>query len=233
MTYSANEILTILDDGAETYEFPMLDNNYFYLGREKMHIYINETEWLIVFQELSYFIKMGSFVNSVVAFGNLIQKSGNILIKEVISESTPNKFFDLHNNFLLNPLRFEVLIKGVKKEFILSEEDYKNVKIDVGDEKMPNQAKIIRYLAYNIPDFIFFQNDEVLEICGRRDKNLNLFLDLSDWHHPDLINDEMPSELDCFQSLARAIEKNDKQLFKCPKKRHNTHWSNWEWYRRR
>lgn len=72
---------------------------------------------------------------------------------------------------------------------------------------MPNEAKIIRFLISAIPDELYFTTDELLKICGREHCNLEEFITLGDWSHPDLVNGEKPSEIPCFQSLAEALEK--------------------------
>jgi hypothetical protein len=231
MAFSADEVLQILDEGAKTYDFPVLDNDYFYFGKEKLILFRSSNEWLIVFQELSYSIKAGSFVTKVTAFGNKLNENGTLLIKETISEEFNTEMFDADGNFTLNPLHFKVVINGVDREFIPIRNDYQKIGIDIEDDQMPNEAKIIRYLSYIIPNDLFFSNDELLEICGRKDSNIRVFMELEDWSHPDLINDELPSENLCFQSIAKALEENDKNLYNCPKEEYNTHWSNWEWYK--
>lgn len=230
MAISAKTILTTLDDGANHYEFPMLDNIYFYYGAAKMSAFRSAEEWLIVFQEISFSIRDGKFVNVITAFGNKIGKNGIISIEKIITESSEDQMFDDEGNFLLNPIHFKVKIKGIEREFNLSAEDYTNIGIALNDKQMPNEAKIIRFLISAIPDELYFTTNELLKICGREHCNLEEFITLDDWSHPDLINDEKPSEIPCFQSFAEALEKNDRTLYQCPKEDYNTHWSNWEWY---
>ncbi|MBN2494909.1 MAG: hypothetical protein JXR96_09995 [Deltaproteobacteria bacterium] len=231
MRWSAADILDILDEGAETYDFPMLDNNYFYLGRERLAVFRNRTEWLIAFQGLAFSLKGGGFVNSTAAFGNALEENGIVRIEDVALESPDSAFFDAENRFRLDPLDFKLIIKGTEREFTPSEDAYRMLGIDVRDAGMPKQAKIIRYLSHAIPDELFFRHEEILSICGRTGSGLKVLVELDDWQHPDLLNDEMPSQTTCFRSLAVAIEKNDIGLLDCPKDRCNAHWSNWEWYR--
>jgi hypothetical protein len=231
MRYSANEILEILDQGANTYDFPMLDNNYFYLGKERMTVFRNNNEWLIIFQELSFSLKANKFTNVVAAFGNCIKESGIISLEPVINESSDDKMFDDNYKFLLNPLDFKVAIKGVERKFKPTRRDYEELGINIDDKEMPNEAKIIRYLAYTIPKELFFTNEKLLKICKRKAEDIKVFMELDDWYHPDLINDELPSENLCFQSIAVALEKNALDLYNCPEEEYNTHWFNWEWYK--
>jgi hypothetical protein len=231
MVFSAANILEVLDEGAYNYEFPMLDNIYHYLSGTKIAAFRSINEWLIVFQKTSFFISAGEFSNVINAFGNNIKKNGIISIEKIISESLKDKMFDDEGNFLLNPLHFKVNIKGIEREFNPTEDDYKKIGIESNDDKMPNEAKIIRYLMSVIPNELFFSTVDLLKICGRENSNLEVFITLDDWSHPDLVNDEKPSEIPSFQSLAEALEKNDKALYKCLEEEYNTHWSNWEWYR--
>ena len=231
MVFSAANILGVLDKGAYHYDFPMLDNIYFYLGGAKIISFRSVNEWLIAFQEISFSIRDGKFSNAITAFGNNIEKNGIISIEKIIAESLKDKMFDEEGNFLLDPLQFKVNIKGIEREFIPTEDDYKKIGITSNDDIMPNEAKIIRYLMSVIPNELLFSAVDLLKICGREKSNLEVFITLDDWSHPDLVNDEKPSEIPCFQSLAEALEKNDRALYKCLKEEYNTHWSNWEWYK--
>ena len=231
MTISAGDILKTLDEGADTYDFPTLNNIYFYFGKIKIAIFRNANEWLLIFQELSFFIKSKKFVNTVYVFGNTIEGTRIQFINQILFESADDKMFDYFFNLLLNPLDFQVVIKGDEKRFTPTPKEYQDIGIDIEDEKMPVEAKIIRYLTNKIPELLFFNHDELLEMCEKKDSNLKLFMELDDWYHPDLVDDELPSDSPCFVSLAEAIEKNDSTIYRCPEDSYNIHWSNWEWYR--
>jgi hypothetical protein len=42
---SANDILAILDDNAESFTFPMLDNGYVYLAATRLSLFRSEVDW--------------------------------------------------------------------------------------------------------------------------------------------------------------------------------------------
>lgn len=230
MPFLASEILENLDKGAESFDFPVLDNTYYYLGKEKLVTFRSNDEWLMVFQEISFSIRAASVENVVSAFGSHLDKNGIILISWIIQEDR-TKMYDDDNNFLLKTMDFKVVINGTERHFNPTSNDYRQLGIDLADDKTPDEAKITRYLASAIPDELFFDNERLLEICKRSDGNLEVFLELEDWYHPDLINEEKPSETRCFQTLAEALAGNDKSLYQCPAEDYNTHWSNWEWYK--
>jgi hypothetical protein len=49
---------------------------------------------------------------------------------------------------------------------------------------------------------------------------------LSNWHHPDLVMSEKPSQTETFQQIADVILTGDKTLYNT-KELTNTHWINW------
>jgi hypothetical protein len=51
-------------------------------------------------------------------------------------------------------------------------------------------------------------------------------LQLEEWHHPDLLNDERPGTSETFQQLAQILETGDVRLYR-PSHPPNTHWRNW------
>ena len=51
-------------------------------------------------------------------------------------------------------------------------------------------------------------------------------LELDEWHHPDTVNDEMPSDTESFQQLVQVLVQGDVSLYR-PTEPPNTHWSHW------
>src|SRR2546421_2219927 len=60
---------------------------------------------------------------------------------------------------------------------------------------------------------------------GLRD-GLPLFMQLDEWQHPDIMNRELPSEMQSFQMLADAMASGEKSRYR-PTVPPNTHWRNW------
>jgi hypothetical protein len=54
----------------------------------------------------------------------------------------------------------------------------------------------------------------------------NQLLTLNEWHHPDIMQHQKPSETECFRSLADAIAMGNPSLYQ-PKEAPNTDWRNW------
>ena len=55
---------------------------------------------------------------------------------------------------------------------------------------------------------------------------LTQILQLEEWNHPDLCNDQLPSESETFQMLAEVLVTGDTTRYR-PTLAPNTHWSNW------
>jgi len=51
-------------------------------------------------------------------------------------------------------------------------------------------------------------------------------LRLDEWYHPDLADEQLPSQCSTFQMLAAAIAENNLSLYK-PITPSNTHWLDW------
>src|SRR5260370_41665061 len=64
------------------------------------------------------------------------------------------------------------------------------------------------------------------ELRARIPSDLPRLLMLDEWHHPDLINGEKPSDSQTFQQLAEALVEGDAGCY-APSLPPNTHWSHW------
>jgi hypothetical protein len=51
-------------------------------------------------------------------------------------------------------------------------------------------------------------------------------MQLDEWFHPDIANDEKPSENETFQFIANVLESGSSDCYQ-PTKSPNNHWSNW------
>ncbi len=80
-----------------------------------------------------------------------------------------------------------------------------------------------RYLAET-------RRDDVLATDEERTKQvlpgLPQVLLLDEWRHPDLVEDERPSDTDTFRQIAEVASTGDASKYKAPEPS-NTHWSNW------
>jgi len=221
------EILPQLDRHAETYDFPMLNNVDFKLAAVRLVAFRSPSEWLLVFQEIAVF-RLQRFVNAISAYGNRLSKPGTQLFKDdILRVSTHGPpLWDEEGHFGLNPCDFLIQIGGKDHHFTPSRQDYQAAGVDLeGGDGGP--IKILRLLVHLLPGELYATDQYLLRVCERADAELEKFLQLDGWRHPDIADDELPSESPCFRSLAEALSAGDSNLYECPPEHWNTHWSNW------
>ena len=220
------EILSQMDREAAEYHFPMLDNAYLCSAGIRLTAFSSASEWLIVFQQIGV-MEDRDFANVVSAYGNRLDKPGVQEVARLVEPPPGGRIRDANEHLNLDMWDFTIAINGQVRHFTPSKEDYAAAGVDVDDEA-PSPVKILRLLVAQIPEELFLPDDKLLQICGRAGAGLKKFLQLEEWHHPDLANDERPGMNPCLRSLARALAMNDASLYECPAASFNTHWSQWE-----
>jgi hypothetical protein len=225
-----HEILHQLDEYAGKYNFPMLDNLYIHNADIRLTVFRSNLEWLMIFQEIAYSERHG-FVNDISAYGNKISNAGIQRGLTLASTVFGDSIFDDLGKCALDRYRIELKIRGNVLKLSPSKEDYERAGIHAESStgsSISECIQILRLLTFLRPEEFFISDKELLDLCGRTDDGLEKFIQLEDWYHPDISSDELPSQSQCFQSLARAIARNDKKLYRCPPELWNTHWTNWE-----
>lgn len=56
--------------------------------------------------------------------------------------------------------------------------------------------------------------------------DMSQILQLEEWHHPNVVEDDRPSRSDTFQQLTRVLATGEVRLYQ-PTQPPNTHWRNW------
>jgi hypothetical protein len=77
-----------------------------------------------------------------------------------------------------------------------------------------------------IPEYSYLFWLTAEEISKKIPSDLPVFMTLDNWHHPDLVKDEYPSDTETFQQLADVLVTGDKNLYNT-NEINNTHWINW------
>lgn len=234
---TTDEILDALDDGAERHEFPMFDNMYIRYGDARLTAYRSASEWLIAIQLVEFFRPSVSFMVAIHAFGNRLQRCG---LQPFPSEPPPPHwqaewhrlepaagfpFKDDAGNFGLDPGQFQIMVNGNTHAFAPTAEEYRAAGMDT-DATVPPEAKILWLLVDRFGAELFYPDDLLLYRCQRHGQGLRCLIHVDQWRHPDLINDELPSDVQTFQMLANALAHADASLYQ-PSDEPNTHWSHW------
>jgi uncharacterized protein DUF7003 len=220
-----SEILKQLDKYYEDLEFPLPRNANYPMADVRLTAFRNQSEWLIVFEVIAAAISQGWFQDMIFAYGNRVKAPGLLTAENVVQAAPGYPIRDADGRFILNLDHFEVLIRGQKRDFSPSKEDFRKAGLQ-SQGKMPGPIYFLRLLVSLCPGDLFLPKEELLKRI--RKSELQTFMQLDDWHHPDLAADEPPSRNSCFQSLASALAKDDPDLYSCSPTKFNTQWTDWE-----
>lgn len=223
------EILRQLDVEAESYVFPMLDNGYYYHADQKMTIFRDDKRWAILLEVLAFFNHesgLDGITTIANVFGNCLTGwNDNNNFNYFASDNGIETFFTDDTIYLpyLNPEAKNILVRGQEIPIIFDRQYYKSKKVELEYEDKITPWEFLRGL---IPDKsnLFWVTRE--EISTKIPKDLPIFMTLDNWHHPNLVEDEKPSETETFQQLADVIMTGDKNLYNTTEIT-NTHWTNW------
>jgi hypothetical protein len=226
----------ILNEWDKLISFPPIPPADFGYARARLTVYRSDAEWLTIIELIGYESESGECLNEVYAQGNMLPSKRNTHFVTVLEPPKHSAYFpyfeDEEGNILLNPLDFTVEIYGVQHHFAPSLADYAKLGIDLARTtagEIDAIVKILRYLTYTYSELVFLDARKILRMF-RRPEDLPLFLQTYDWQHPDWQQREKPSDSQCLKVLAAAIAQNDPDLYICPEKLVNTHWSYWpEW----
>lgn len=223
---NSSDVIEQLDEEAKSYDFPMLNNLYFANADIRLKVFRSPSEWLLIFEELSFCRNPPDFIDGISVYGNQVDNPGSLCAVPVIKDQKGSSLWNEDGDFLLDRWSFEVEIGGKLLSFSLTEEDYRKAGIDTSAED-DYPAQILRYLSFLYSDDLFQSDSFLLKQCGKNTSGLTKLIQLDDWYHPDIADDELPSQTETFQKLAEAIVSGDSSLYLVVDEEPNTHWSNW------
>jgi hypothetical protein len=238
MNWTSKEILKVLDDCTESFNFPMLDNGYIYLAATKMTLFWSNNDWALVIEIFGYSPRSEIPDIQLYTFSSKLHNRNsehNYVTQEAYQNYLVNNpynearfVYPIENEDWLDEKDQEkvktgsfVTVRG-KTVAPISNELYKDYSI-VLENKTPMVFELARLLAAMKRESILANNNE------RRENvypNLNQILVLDEWYHPDLVEGELPSGNETFQQLAEVLETGDISKYK-PTKEPNTAWGNW------
>lgn len=212
-SYSAADILKQLDDCAEAYTFPVLDNAYVYPADTRMTLYRDEERWALVIEVLGFNSHMGGtegIDNALYCFGNCLRRPPGI---------SPDDLLRLVSDGDSGPLFEEPHGTGIRKGAT-------DLRIRGRLVPAPPSAEAFELLRALVPG----HRDQLLatdeELQSRLPADLPRLLRLDEWNHPDIAEGDLPGESPTFKMLAQALETGNPGLYR-PRRKPNTHWSNW------
>ncbi len=217
------QILRTLDEYAEKLDFPVLDNPNYKLAGARLSAFRADSEWLIVFEVVSV-TKEPQFVIAYYAYGNKVDEPGYLGNVDFIEGRDGEDLWD-GATLRLDPHDFVIVLNGKEKQYTPTPADYQRIGITSLDQDRPVQ--LLRFIMEVDASAVYLKDRELLEGCRREKSQLEKFIQVTEWHHPDVGAGGKPSESDCFQSLASALAAGDPARYKCVGTAFNTHWRNW------
>jgi len=240
MKHCTKDILTILDKCSEAFSFPMLDNGYVYLAATRLSLYRSSADWAMVIEVFGFSPREGIPNIYVHTFGSRLArptKSEDFVTAEAYRTYLEN---NLNNEFVsVYPIEegewqdpdcldlvvahsSTVCVRGVEKA-LPQPSKYGDFGISLEEAPTVQVFELCRLLAA-------MSRDDVLATSSERRQcvpnELDEILVLDKWHHPDLVNGELPSTSPTFNALAQVLIFGDVCLYR-PQEKPNTHWANW------
>jgi hypothetical protein len=236
----AKDILAIFDRCCEAHTFPMLDNGYYYLAATRLSLYRSAVDWALVIETFGFSPRAGDPNITIETFASRLHQrdeptryvSREAYERYIVNhphdeyravfpvESGP--WQDDEDGEVVSDTAKEVVVRG--RPVTLPDRD-EYVRRGVNLEKPPRVRvfELCRYLAD-------VMRDEVLATSQERRVSvlpeMDLLLQLEEWHHPDLAGGEVASDSETFRQLASVLATGDIGLYR-PSLPPNTHWSHW------
>lgn len=223
------EILNQLDKCASEYTFPMLDNGYVYPAGTKLTAYRDDKRWAIVIEAIGFSYRGGGhngISNCLHVYGNCLNYKPGTRNENFIhptDDANNCNTFDDEEYFYLNPACSSFILRDQTFPLYHDRELYKASGIEIEDLKKINAFEFLRLLDELHHDKLIATDNEIRE---RVSSDIPKIMELRNWFHPDVINDELPSKNETFIQIAKVLETGNIEYYK-PTQKPNTHWVNW------
>lgn len=223
------QILKAFDKHALEFNFPMLDNDYIEFASARLSAFQGAKNWLIIFEILGFSSKEIEFVDDIYAFGSCVELEGFSAEEIPVSQSSLDKIFDSETNeCIADWSHWSIKVKGKEMSFSPTREEYAEAGIIIKQEPGPGTLKeieLLRFLVHRLGKDPIFMSESDLFNHFPKCKGLKCFIRADQWEHPDLANEEKPSNNIAIRSLLEAIAQRDSNLF--DQGLPNTHWTFW------
>lgn len=210
-TFTAREILDQLDECANDFTFPMLDNGYYYPVDQRLHAYADENRWALIIETLGYNPRAGNLIDVLHRFGNSVGKPG-VDNDDFLGRVANNDELD----------RIALRDKDWRTA---SGVTVRGITISIPSSVVPGTELEDLFRAVVPEDRLRFMATEE-ELRARVPVDLPHLTTLDEWNHPDLLNGQLPSGTETFQQLAEVLVSGDRSLY-APSHPPNTDWRNW------
>jgi hypothetical protein len=226
---SMDEILRQLDQCNAEYTFPMLDNGYIYPAGTKLTAYRDEKRWVLIVEAIGFSYRGGGhngISNCLHIYGNCLAYAPGTQDENFIypTEDAPNcNTFDSEEYFYLNPECGNFVLRDEVHPIIHNRNQYSSCNIILEHEERINAFEFLRMLDKLYHGKLVATESEIRE---RIPFEIPKILELHEWHHPNVVIGEVPSENETFKQIAKVLETGTADFYR-PTHMPNTHWANW------
>jgi len=224
-----DQILRDLDKHASEFNLPVLDNAYVEFAAARLSAFRDSRAWLIVFEILGFSTKEVEFVDDLYAYGSCVSSEGFIGAEVPVIPDSEQPIFDANTReCLADWSQWSIVKDGDRLSFSPTIEEYGEAGIAIQGPPGPGtlrEIELLRFLVHRLGEHLFLDDEALLghfPTC----KGLVKFVQTTRWQHPDVADDEKPSEKISMRSLIEALAKNDSSIFEPG--RSNTDWKFWE-----
>jgi hypothetical protein len=226
---NTKQLLEDLDKHAAEFNFPMLNNAYVEFASARLSAFRSVQDWLIVFEVLGFSEREVEFVDLVYAFGSCVEREGLIVEEIPLSSSPEHPLFDAETNeCIADWSKWSIKVGNEKMFFSPAPKEYTEAGIVIDREPGLGSLKeieLLRFLVHVLGETRFFLTDQSLLSHFPKCKSLEKFVQTTQWQHPNVAEEEMPSKNVSIRSLVEALSQRNPLLFK--QGHPNTHWRFW------
>jgi hypothetical protein len=222
------EILDILDDAAENFDFQSFHDGYYLHADQKLTLFRDEKRWAILIEQL---VSVNSARHTIVLVANVY---GNCAFESTLGESvfflsedamSEHKTFlvDNESSVYLNPIIKSIKIRNEFVDVLVDRTKYVEKGVEL---QYPNKIMCWEFLRGNTPEiskFFWLKKDEIAQ---KIPADLPKIKTIKSWQHPNLMMEEKPSDTLTFKQIAKVLETGDLSHLK-KNELVNTHWKNW------
>jgi hypothetical protein len=227
--FTATNVLDQLDQCAEDFTFPMLDNGYVYPAGVRLSSFRDDRSWAVIIEAIGYNPRGGGhngIANCLYCFGNCLARSPGTANEDFLyltGDGADGVVFDTEYDSIVLPEAKSIRIRGQSISIGLTQAILEDEGIGLAEPPDITAADLLRYLMRHHRRLLLATQEELERRLSHAPPP---FLTLNEWNHPDLSKGERPSQSETFQMLAKALETGDRAYY-APGLKPNTDWRNW------
>lgn len=218
----------------------MLDNGYVYLAATRLSLYRSPEDWAMVIEIFGFSPRSGIPDVQLYTFASRLRRGKSVddyvsrqaydsyLANNEYNESTfifpieEGSWLDSEDPEFLAEGQNAVLVRGNPVDTPQLSE-YGAYDIDLQESPKVYVFEFCRFLAGSARSSVLATAEE-RRTCVPSE--LEQIIQLEEWSHPDLLNDERPSSNATFKLLVEVLAYGNVSAYQ-PSEEPNTHWKNW------